>query len=150
MQKVEVDMQMRGYVISDDIEDVEYVDITEPAPEPESRTGRTYDKAARSAEVFKAAEDNFARLGLPQDDPMKELFVLSMFCYGAEFADEHPLSAIFSDHDQYHALTADTEAKKKESESKYGRTIDPEFNLLTALIMEQGRRWANSNPPKYY
>ncbi|MBD5275142.1 MAG: hypothetical protein HDS37_03450 [Bacteroides sp.] len=47
MQKVEIDMQMRGYVISDDIEDVEYVDITEPAPEPESRAGRTWDKKSQ-------------------------------------------------------------------------------------------------------
>ena len=149
MQKVEIDMQMRGYVISDDIEDVEYVDITEPAPEPEPRAGRTWDKKARAAEMIKAAEDHFAKLD-KKTDPIMEIFVLSMFCFGADFADEHPLSAHFSNHDQYAALTADCESREKEFKSKYGETMNPEIRLLGALVREQGRRWANSNPPKYY
>lgn len=150
MQKVEIDMQMRGYVISDDIEDVEYVDITEHAPEPKPRAGRSWDKEARSAEIFKAAEDYFAGLGLQKNNPMKELFILSMFCYGADFADTHPLSDHFSDHDQCFALKVDADANIKESESKYGRPIDPEINMVAVLVRERGRRWANSNPPKYY
>lgn len=150
MQKVEIDMQMRGYVISDDIEDVEYVDITEPAPEPKPRAGRTWDKDARSAETFKAADDYFASLGVQDNDPIQEFFVLSMFCYGADFADKHPLSANFSNHDQYDALMADMEAKKKEYESKFGQPMNPLTDMLGVLVREMGRRWANSNPPKYY
>lgn len=150
MQKVEIDMQMRGYVISDDIEDVDYVEITEPAPEPKPRAGRSWDEEARSAEIFKAAEDHFAKLDIKKSEPIKELFVLSMFCYGADFADKHPLSSHFSNNDQYDALSADMEALNKKLGAKCGRPTNPVFDLLGALVREQGRRWANSNPPKYY
>lgn len=42
--------QPRQTIISDDIEDVEYVDVSDPQPEPKAK--RTYDKAARYAEIL--------------------------------------------------------------------------------------------------
>ena len=53
MQKVEIDYMMRGHILSDDIEDVDYVDISE-APEVSGNKHKnlSYDKEARDAEIF--------------------------------------------------------------------------------------------------
>ena len=53
MQKVEIDYMMRGHILSDDIEDVDYVDISEaPEVSGNKRKNLSYDKKARDAEIF--------------------------------------------------------------------------------------------------
>lgn len=53
MQKVEIDYMMRGHILSDDIEDVEYVDVSEAQKvSGNNRKNMSYDKHARDLEIF--------------------------------------------------------------------------------------------------
>lgn len=147
MQKVEIDYMMRGHILSDDIEDVDYVDVSEPQPEPKAK--RSYDKAARDKEIADQASE-FVKKRSQGLSPMVDLFVMSCFIHAAKWTDGHPLSSFGSSHDQYLAIKAEIERDNDDIYRKSGRKIDSMVCFLELSATEIARRWANENPPKYY
>ena len=137
----------RQTILSDDIEDVEYVDVSDPQPEPKAK--RSYD---RKEEIVHQAEE-FVKKRRHQGqglDPIVEIFVMSCFIHAAKWTDEHPLSSFRSSHDQYLAIKTEITRDNDEIYRKSGKKIDPILHLLELSTSEIARRWANDNPPKYY
>ena len=148
MQKVEIDMQMRGYVISDDIVDVEYVEIPD-APEASGSDGRkpSYDKEQRAEEAHAFAEEKVKELN-HQDDPLFKLMLVALIMFGIDWSDKNPESAFSSSMDRSKEFYAEIEKLQKEVEEKSGLRR-PEFHLLALMTASLGMKWATENPPKY-
>lgn len=148
MQKVEIDYMMRGHILSDDIEDVDYVDVSEPQPEPKAK--RSYDKTAREKEIADQATKHIKSLSMEPGAIMIELFSMSCFMRAAKWTDDNPLSSFGSNHDQYLALKSLLDKENDECCRDSGVHVDSMVHLLEMSISEVARRWANKNPPKYY
>lgn len=139
--------QPRQTIISDDIEDVEYVDVSDHQPEPQAK--RSYDKAARQKEIADQASE-FVKKRPKGLNPMVELLVMACFVHAAEWTDDHPLSSFGSSHDQYLAIKAEIERDNDEIYRKTGKKVDSMVHLLELSVSVVALRWANENPPKYY
>lgn len=133
--------------LSEDIEDVEYFDVSDPQPEPKAK--QSYDKTARDKEIADQASE-FVKKRSKGLNPMVDLFVMSCFIHAAKWTDDHPLSSFGSSHDQYLAIKRDLEIDNDEIYRKSGQKVDSMVCLLELSTTELARRWANENPPKYY
>lgn len=132
-------------ILSDDIEDVEYVDVSDPQPEPKSN--RTCGKSARYAEILAYADKKADELN-EKKDPVLTLFFVTMILFGAEWSDDNPESKFKSSMDRSKAFYAEVDKRQKEIEAQDGQRR-PEIHLLSLMTASLGMKWATENPPKY-
>ena len=148
MQKVEIDYMMRGHILLDDIEDVEYADVSEAQKASgNNRKNLSYDKHARDLEIFKHADKKAKEL--KKDDPYFELSFGILFSAGAHWADDNPISKYKTTLERATAFSEEVDNIQKEMESKAGKRL-PELHVFTICATSLGFHWANKNPPKYY
>lgn len=149
MQKVEIDMQMRGYVISDDIVDVEYIEISD-APEASGSDSRkpSYDMKARAGEAGAFAEKTVNELGI-KNDALFELMVEALIMFGIEWSDKNPESAFRSPSARSNAFYTEMVKKQKDVDEKAGKS-HPQIFPWVLMTASMGLKWATENPPKYY
>ena len=149
MQKVEIDYMMRGHIISDDIEDVEYVDVSDiNKTSGESRKSQSYDKKKRTEEIAAYAEKKSEELNVKKD-PMMGFFLQLIISFGAEWSDENPEYKFKSSMERSKAFYAEIDKHQKECEAVQGEK-SPEIHLLSLMAASLGMKWATDNPPKYY
>ena len=149
MQKVEIDYMMRGYILSDDIEDVEYVDVSDVnKTSEENGKSQSYDKKKRAVEVAAYAEKKAKELNVKKD-PMMEFFLLLIISFGAEWSDNNPENKFNSSMERSKAFYAEIDERQKEVEAMQGKK-SPDIHLLSLMAASLGMNWATENPPKYY
>lgn len=121
MQKVEIDSMMRGHILSDDIEDVEYVDVSDaPKVSCNNREKPSFDKEARAKEVVEFAKKQAEEMN-KTGDLVIELFFMILILFGAEWADSNPVSKFHDDLARRIAFSKKLEEKNKEMEGISGK-----------------------------
>lgn len=133
-------------ILSDDIEDVEYVDVSDPQPEQKAK--QSYGKTARYAEILAYADKKAEELN-KKEDPVLALFFVAMISFGAEWSDDNPVNKFKSSMDRSKAFYAEIDKRQKEIDAQDGQRF-PEIHLLALLTASLGMNWATKNPPKYY
>ncbi|MDE6553341.1 MAG: hypothetical protein K2K98_10395, partial [Muribaculaceae bacterium] len=136
----------RQSILSDDIEDVDYVDVSDPQPEPKAK--RSYDMKARAAEVMAYAEKTVHELN-NNNDPFMRLVLLTLIAFGAEWSDENPESEFKTSMDRSKAFYDDVDKHNEKFERLEGNP-NPHIALLALMTASLGFKWATDNPPKYY
>lgn len=149
MKKVEIDCTMRGYILSDDIIDVEYVEISDEqqTASGNERSKKIYDKVARAAEIAEFAEKKAEEMN-EKNDLAFEMMITVFILFGANWADENPECNFESSMKRSEAFFDEVEEYLKKVEAKGGR--DHKFDLLAIMTTSIGMKWATNNPPKYY
>lgn len=138
----------RQTILSDDIEDVDYVDISDiNKTSGESRKSQSYDKKARDLEIFEYSTKRAKEF--KKDDPYFELSFGVLFSIGAHWADDNPISKYKNSLERVTAFSEEVDNIQKKMESKAGKEL-PELNVFTICAASLGFHWANDNPPKYY
>lgn len=133
-------------ILSDDIEDVEYVDVSDP--QPETKAKRSYGKTARYAEILAYADKKADELN-KKKDPVLALFFVTMISFGAEWSDSNPENKFKTSMDRSKAFYDEVDKHQKEIDSLEGQR-HPEIHLVSLLTASLGMNWATKNPPKYY
>lgn len=152
MQKVTVE-SLRGHIISEDIEDVEYVEIsdqesTSTRPDHDRKENPPkYDEKARSKEVYDYAEEQASKCD--NGDPRAHFFILILIIAGVEWSDMHPVSSFCSEKSRVAAFVKFIEEMYNDRKEA-GLDKSDHIHLLYILNMTMGYKWATANPPKYY
>lgn len=135
--------------LSDDIEDVEYVDVSEsPEITGKDRQSLSYDKEARDAEIFEYASKKKPR-NSKKNDPYFELSFGVLFSIGAHWADDNPISKFHNLFERTNAFLEEIDKIQKEMESNAGKKL-PDLSMILICSVSLGFHWADKNPPKYH
>lgn len=139
----------RQTILSDDIEDVEYVDVSDVnKTSEENGKSQSYDKKKRAQEIFAYAEKKAEELNVKKD-PMMGFFLLLVISFGAEWSDKNPKYKFKSSMERSEAFYAEIDKHQKEYEAMQGEK-STEIHLLSLMAASLGMKWATENPPKYY
>ena len=135
-------------ILSDDIEDVEYVDVSEAQKATgNNRKNMSYDKHARDLEIFEYSTKRAKEF--KKDDPYFELSFGVLFSIGAHWADDNPISKFHNPLARVSAFSEEVSNIQKEMESKAGKKLQ-DLHLFIICTTSLGFHWADKNPPKYY
>lgn len=135
--------------LSDDIEDVEYVDVSDAPQASENDPKKfSYDKEARAKEIAEYAEKESRQLN-KKKDPLLYVFFIVAITIGAQWGDDNPKAKFATSMARTNAFHAEIEKIWKDSGSRDEKT--DRISFLTFLLSTSlGMKWATSIPPKYY
>lgn len=132
----------RATILSHDIEDVEYEDVSDTPKSQEP----SYDRKARAHQILDAALKSMKKLSI--DDPFVSLMFLQWFKEGATFYDSHPQSSYRSETEWAAAMQEFHESKVSEYKNKAKQDLSMYLWTLMLLSHLEGVLWAEENPPK--
>ncbi|MDE5813258.1 MAG: hypothetical protein K2H72_03140, partial [Muribaculaceae bacterium] len=116
-------------ILSDDIEDAEYVDVSDiNKTSGESRKPQSYDSEKRAKEIYAYADKKSKDLNVKKD-PMMEFFLLLIISFGAEWSDKNPEQKFRTSMERSKAFYAEIEKHQNEVEAMEGKK-SPEIHLL--------------------
>ncbi len=137
------------YTLSETIEDVEYVEITDE--QPKAKEALKWDKTARKKEIWDEAMKEFSEMGI--NSSIMKISHAILFEFGADWSDQNPVSHF---EDKFRRGEAFSEAADKKLE-EYKKLAEKErlqwhshLDLIILMTASFGFQWATENPPKYY
>lgn len=131
--------ERRRNPLQDRAVDVDFEDISGP-----SNQQPKIDKSARAKQIGDAAEKRVNNL--IKESPMSALLMMSMFVVGANWADEHPLSAYDSRAAWHAAQHEELRRILTESGASTPNNKDILFESIIFAVFADGAIWANKNP----
>lgn len=129
------DFLKKSGFIRNEVEDVQYEDVTEPSKTPEIDKER---RARQLADAMLAKSRD-----IMYKSPAEGLSVASLFLYGAMWADEHPLSSFRSEAEWFSAMysaVADVNRAVRDS------TASSSFDFVARAVFSSGVYWATEHP----
>lgn len=132
----------RATILSHDIEDVQYEDISDTPKSQEP----PYDQKSRTNQILDAALKRMKEISI--DDPAFSLMFLQWFKEGATFYDAHPQSSYPSEMEWTVAMQEFHESKVSEYKNKAKKDLPMSLRMLMFLTHIEGSHWAEENPPK--
>lgn len=135
--------------LSEDIEDVEYVDVSD-APQAFGNDTKkfSYDKKVRAKDIVEYAEKKSRQFN-EKKDPLLDVFFLVAITIGAQWADDNPKSKFATSMARTDTFHAEIEKIWKDSGARAEKTDRVSF-LMFLMSASLGMKWATNNPPKYY
>lgn len=134
----------RATILSHDIEDVQYEDLSGTSKSKPKKPSS--DNKKRTRQIYTAAMDRIKELDVT--DACISVMFLSWFKEGAEFYDAHPKSSYSSELEWAHAMQEFHENAVKEVKSKTGDALSMHLQMMMLMTHMSGAKWAEENPPQ--